>query len=115
MSNETGDQDEAGMLLLEAARLKAEARGHVPEKAQIIDEVVRSKPPDLQKAAGNELAQPGKGSAFLFKTLEHPDYLAAEASERRLQLASEAGAAHACPRHRRHHRSREQRGAGARA
>src|SRR5215203_5070390 len=33
-----------------------------------------------------------KGSSFLFKTLDHPDYLAAEASQRRLHLASKAGA-----------------------
>jgi hypothetical protein len=38
------------------------------------------------------LAQRGDGSSFLFNTLDHPDYLAAEASQRRLQLASSAGA-----------------------
>src|SRR5215204_2985485 len=35
---------------------------------------------------------PANGSSFLFNTLDHPDYLAAEASRRRLQLASSAGA-----------------------
>ena len=84
--------DDAGKLLLEAARLKAEARGHVTEDEQLITEVVRSKLPDTQRAAGNELAGHGDGSSFLFKTLDHPDYLAAEASRRRLQLASSAGA-----------------------
>src|SRR5215203_221246 len=84
--------DDAGKLLLQAARLKAEARGHVTEDEQLITEVVRSKLPDTQRAAGNELAGHGDGSSFLFKTLDHPDYLAAEASQRRLQLASNAGA-----------------------
>jgi len=84
--------DDAGKLLLQAARLKAEALGHITEDEQLISEVVRSKVPDTKKAAGNELAQRGDGSSFLFNTLDHPDYLAAEASQRRLQLASSAGA-----------------------
>jgi hypothetical protein len=87
-----GNEDGVGELLLEAARLQCEARGRGSEEAEIITDVVRAKLPDARVAAGNELAQPGKGGTFLLKTLDHPDSLAAEASDRRLQLASNAGA-----------------------
>ena len=55
--------NDAGKLLLQAARLKAEALGHITEDEQLISEVVRSKVPDTKKAAGNELAQRGDGSS----------------------------------------------------
>ena len=90
-SSDPADATGAGKLLLEAARLEADARGRGSDEGQLIVEVVRSKLPAPQIAAGNELAQGGGGSSFLFKTLDDPDYLAAEASQRRLELASNAG------------------------
>src|SRR3954454_23840049 len=87
------DENSAGTLLLEAACLTTEGRGH-SELGTALVEHVRAKLADPATGSGNELIQCGNGgvSTFLLRSLDHPDLLAAEASERRLRLAKRSGA-----------------------
>ena len=88
------DENSAGALLLEAACLTTEGRGH-SELGTALVEHVRAKLADPATGSGNELIQSGNGggvSTFLLRSLDHPDLLAAEASERRLRLAKRSGA-----------------------
>jgi hypothetical protein len=52
----------------------------------------RAKLPDPERGTGGELLQQRRGSAYLYNSLDHPDFIAADASAQRMHLAKDAGA-----------------------
>ena len=78
-------------LLKEAADTVFRYDGAADQAAALVAKV-REKLPNPEWGTGGELRQPGKGSGYLYSTLDWPDFIAADASSQRMNLALEAGA-----------------------
>lgn len=83
----------AETLLLEAADSRVAWHGSSADEAgAALLAKAREKLPDPERGTGGELIQQRGASTYLLNTLDYPDFIAADASSQRLNLAKEAGA-----------------------
>jgi hypothetical protein len=83
----------AETLLLEAADRRVAAHGSsADEVGAALLAKAREKLPDPERGTGGELVQQRGASGYLYNTLDHPDFIAADASAQRMHLAADAGA-----------------------
>ena len=90
--DENGEKlDPAERLLVAAADLAVDLHGSTERDAALLAEA-RAKIPSPELGTGGELLQARDASTYLYNTLDHPDFIAADASAQRMALASKAGA-----------------------
>jgi hypothetical protein len=92
MSLDDENEPNGAALLLEAAQLAANWHGRRDDEQVALVEKARAKVPDAERGTGGELIQNTQSSTYLLNTLDHPDFIAADASDQRMQLAKKAGA-----------------------
>src|SRR5215207_897546 len=86
------DKARGAALLLEAAHLAVNWHGCSDDEQVSLVEKARAKVPDAERGTGGELIQNTQPSTYLLNTLDYPDFIAADASDQRMQLAQAAGA-----------------------
>ena len=79
-------------LLLEAAQLAVNSGGCRDDEHVALVEKARAKVPDAERGTGGELIQNTLAASYPLNTLDYPDFIAADASDQRMQLAKKAGA-----------------------
>jgi hypothetical protein len=79
-------------LLLDAADSAFAYHGVPDEVSAALVAQARERLPDPERGTGGELLQQRRGSAYLYNSLDHPDFIAADASAQRMHLAKDAGA-----------------------
>jgi hypothetical protein len=77
---------------VEAAQLAANWHGRKDDEQVALIERARAKVPNAERGSGGELIQNTQSSTYLLNTLHHRDFIAADASDQRMQLAKKAGA-----------------------
>jgi hypothetical protein len=83
----------AEVLLIEAADTRFAYHGSSADKVgETLLAQAREKLPDPERGTGGELIQQRNASAYLYNTLDYPDFIAADASSQRMHLAKDAGA-----------------------
>jgi hypothetical protein len=86
------DEPQGAALLLEAAQIAANWHGREDDEQVALVAKARAKVPGGERGAGGELIQNTEPSTYLLNTLDHPDFVAADASDQRMQLVKKAGA-----------------------
>jgi hypothetical protein len=80
-------------LILEAAHSRFAYHGSSADKVgKTLLAQAREKLPEPEIGTGGELLQQRGASGYLYNTLDHPDFITADASAQRMHLAKDAGA-----------------------